>query len=168
MKELWRWLREVGNGTIPFCMQRQLSKNLPRLKAWQSWAKLLSSLIDGKKNISKWTIFSFQQWQRRCLFRERLWGWAAPFLSLFWEIQTGCWGFVLSMVWDIPVVTQGHLSWLCPLPVSGWGARKGSVQALLSWNWNIPVLSALLSAQIQNTALCWILGGKLTLLQPKL
>lgn len=118
-----------------------------------------------KNPISKWTIFSFQQWQSRC-FSER--GFAAPFLSLFWEIQTGCWGFVLSMVWDIPVVTQGHLSWLCPLPVSGWGARKGSVQALLSWNWNIPVLSALLSAQIQNTALCWILGGKLTLLQPKL
>jgi len=46
-----------------------------------------------------------------------------------------------------------------PQPTRWWGGARsrrdlGSVQALLSNNENIPVLSALLSAQIQNIAPC--------------
>lgn len=114
MKELWRWLREVGNGTIPFCMQRQLSKNLPRLKAWQSWAKLLSSLIDGKKTPSVNEQYSPSSSDRvdvsqreallplfsPCFGKSRLaagvlcWAWCGTSL---WSLRVTCPGCVPSL-----------------------------------------------------------------------
>lgn len=120
---------------IPFRMQRQFSRKSAQIK---SLTKLLSSLIDGEKKPSVNEEFSSSSSERADVCSETGFG---DRLQLFpphfeWLLRV----FMLSMVWDIPVVTRGHLSSLCPLPAArsallvGWGAKKGSVQTLLSWN----------------------------------
>lgn len=77
----------------------------------------------------------------------------------------------LHMVWDIPAVTWGQLSCLCPFTPwdpRWWGGvrgRKGRVtmQVLLSSNENIFVLSILFWSQIQNTVSYQLLWTKLPL-----
>lgn len=96
---------------IPFHMQRQFSRKSAQIK---SLTKLLSSLIDGEKKPSVNEEFSPSSSERADVCSETGFG---DRLQLFpprfeWLLRV----FMLSMVWDIPVVTRGHLSSLCPLP----------------------------------------------------
>lgn len=81
------------------------------------------------------------------------------------------------MVWDIPVVSYGQLSHLCPLlafcappAFSGmmWAAEKALTLCEKSSAITITsLLSAVFPAEIQNIALVLLLRRKLILLQPK-
>lgn len=87
-----------------------------------------------------------------------------------------CW---VWWVWNIPWVSWGHLSWLCPLPTScapptyllvAWvRSRKGldCVQALLINKENIPELPTHFQAQIQNTTPYKVLWRKWSVSQLK-
>lgn len=61
-----------------------------------------------------------------------------------------------EIIWNIPLGSSDHLSWLCPLWVSLGGHRVGikegpdAVQALFSNSWNIGVLSKLFKQQTQS------------------
>jgi len=57
------------------------------------------------------------------------------------------------MLWNIPLINLGQLSWLCPLPARvGKTEDRDTVQALFSNSQNTGVLPILFQPQIQSTA----------------
>jgi len=122
-------------------------------------------------------VFNHLQESRAFIMQNGLLEWQMPSLQMFPPSSSPSfvgWAWC-RMVWNIPLVSWGQLSRLCPFPTTcapsahllvGWGEKQKRLW-LLSNNSYISVLSTFFLYWIQNTALYQLLGQKLTVSQPK-